>query len=61
MDDTHLTDQDIIQRFLQNESPRLFNALVRRHQSSVLQQCRRQLRDAEAAQDVSQEVWIRVF
>ena len=61
MDYTHLTDHEIAQRFVQTKEPRLFDELVRRHQSSVLQQCRKQLKDAEAAQDVSQEVWIRVF
>ena len=60
MDYTPLTDQEIIQRFLHNESPRLFDELVRRHQGSVLRQCRRKVRDADDAYDVSQEVWIRV-
>ena len=60
MDYTQLTDEEIIRHLVQGANPRLFDKLVRRHQSSVLRQCRRQLNDAEAAHDVSQEVWIRV-
>lgn len=61
MDYTTLTDSEITQRYAQDANPRLFAELVRRHQPSVLRQCRHQLKDAEAAHDVAQEVWIRVF
>ena len=60
MDYTQLTDGEIIGHLVQGPNPRLFNELVCRYQSSVLRQCRRQLKDTEAAHDVSQEVWIRV-
>ncbi len=61
MDYTTLTDPEIAQRYAQDANPRLFAELVRRHQPSVLRQCRHQLKDASAAPDVAQEVWIRVF
>ncbi len=61
MDYTTLTDSEIAQRYGQDANPRLFAELVRRHQPSVLRQCRIQLNDSSAAPDVSQEVWIRVF
>lgn len=57
---TSLTDKEIIGHLVQNPYPRLLEELVRRHQSSVLRQCRRKLKDTEAAHDVSQEVWIQV-
>ena len=61
MDYSPLTDSEIAQRYGQDANPRLFAELVRRHQPSVLRQCRYQLNDPSAAHDVSQEVWIRVF
>ena len=61
MDCTYLTDLEITQRYVQDADPRLFAELVRRHQPNVVQQCWRLVKDADVAQDISQEVWIRVL
>ncbi len=60
-----LDDETIIARFRRNNSeednPKLLAELVRRFQEDVAKECYRYLKDRDEAQDVSQEVWIRVI
>lgn len=55
-----LSDEEIINRMVQDSDQIFFEELIRRHYSNVLHQCLWRLKDTEAAYDVLQEVWIRV-
>ena len=65
MDHTKLSDASLIALFRQadpdDRDHRLLAILYQRHQKSVVHNCYGYLKDWEAAQDVSQEVWIRVM
>ena len=56
-----LTDEAIIHRLKAGTDPALLNELMERHQASVIRQCRLRIKDQEDAQDVSQEVFLRVL
>ena len=65
MDYSYLSDAALVTQLRQTESDehdhRLLSILYRRHHDSVVRKCYYYLKDWEAAQDVSQEVWIRVM
>ena len=65
MDHFQLSDAALIIQFRQTDpndgTHKLLAVLYQRHQQSVVRKCYYYLRDWEAAQDVSQEVWIRVL
>ena len=64
MSPDQLDDETIIARFRQDSeqnNPRLLAELVRRFQSEVVKECYRYVKNRDEAQDVSQEVWIRVI
>ncbi len=64
MSPDQLDDETTIARFRQDseqDNPRLLAELVRRFQSEVVKECYRYVKNQEEAQDVSQEVWIRVI
>ena len=56
-----LTDEELMCRFRQQKDAALFTELTIRHQDSIIRQCQHYLKDSEAAQDIAQEVLIRVF
>lgn len=55
-----LSDEALIHQYKADSNPALLEELVQRHQTSVIRQCRRYVKDYDAAQDVSQEVFLRV-
>lgn len=61
MDHLHFSDEMLVRVFVQEGNPQLFSELVHRYRAKVIQQCYRKMRDMDAAQDLSQEVWIQVF
>lgn len=56
-----LSDEEIVHRLKIDTDPVLLNELMQRHQASVLRQCQRYIRNREDAQDVAQEVFLRVL
>lgn len=54
------TDQELMRRLRAGETDRLGD-LYDRHGSGVLRHCRRMVGDVEAARDLTQEVFLRVF
>ncbi len=56
-----LSDEEIVYRLKTDTDPALLNELMQRHQASVLRQCQRYIRNREDAQDVAQEVFLRVL
>ena len=65
MDISIISDESLIAHFRQtdirNNDPKLLSLLFERHQESVVRRCRYYVKDLETAQDLSQEVWIRVL
>jgi RNA polymerase sigma factor (sigma-70 family) len=56
-----LSDEDLIQ-FIQNGGPeRYFSVLADRHQAYVLRKCKGFVKSDDEAEDLSQEVFIKVF
>src|SRR5262249_49748720 len=53
-----MDDWDLLQRFEQTRCERAFAELVARHAGLVYATCRRRLRDAHLAEDVTQAVFI---
>lgn len=62
---SELSDEDIITKFKATENENyksdLLSTLVKRHQDAVIRRCLFYLKDREEAQDISQEVWVRVL
>src|SRR4051794_4648404 len=52
------SDADLVRRFVRARDEEAFAALVARHGGLVLGVCRRALRDADAAEDAFQAVWL---
>ena len=57
---TRVDDATLVKR-ARDGDPRAFSELVRRHQSAVYRSCYRVLRDAEDAEDASQEAFLRAY
>ncbi len=57
----YLSDEEITRQLKENLCPILFTELINRYQLMIVQSCTRRLKSAEAAQDVSQEVLLRVL
>src|SRR5688572_15632944 len=53
-----MDDWDLLEQFRRARSERAFGELVRRHAGFVLGVCRRRLRDAHAAEDAAQAVFL---
>ena len=61
MDLSTLPDEELFSQFKQDRSPDYFAELFRRHEPHVVDKCYRHLKDRDDAQDVSQEVFLRLF
>lgn len=61
MDITTYSDEELLRQFQQNQDPSLFSELVRRYNSHILKKCQQHLKNKEDAQDVSQEVLLRLL
>ena len=55
-----LSDEELIVQLQQELKPRLMNELVARHRPTIVKNCYRHLRNREEAEDVAQEVLIRI-
>ena len=58
MEDRPLEDRQLLQRFVRDHSQEAFAALTARYVSLVYAVCRRELADAETAEDVTQAVFL---
>lgn len=56
-----LNDEAIIHQLKIDTDPALLNELMERHQANVIRRCRGYVKDHNDAQDVSQEVFLRVL
>ena len=58
-----LSDEELVRQILdaRDGDTRAFETLVRRHQASILANCRYLTRSADDAEDLAQEVFIKVF
>ena len=54
------SDDELMLAVTQNNAE-AYQTLVMRHQSSVLQQCEQRVGDHELAEDLTQDVFLRVF
>ena len=61
MDFSTLSDADLLNEFRQSNDPQPFTELVRRHETKVIKRCYQRLGDKNEAQDVSQEVFLRLL
>ena len=55
-----MTDHELIEQFIHGDE-NAFNNLVRRHQSWVLNFVEQTVRDSEAAKDISQDIFVKVY
>ena len=55
------SDEELLRQFQQNQDPSLFSELVRRYTAHILKRCQQHLKNKEDAQDVSQEVLLRLL
>ena len=55
-----LSDEALAFQFRDTADPALFAELMQRHQANVIRQCQHYVRDYATAQDLSQEVFMRV-
>ena len=58
MEDRPLQDRQLLQRFIRDNSQEAFAALTARYLNLVYAVCRRELGDADAAEDVTQAVFL---
>jgi RNA polymerase sigma factor (sigma-70 family) len=56
-----LTDEAVIEQFLTTRPTYCFETLYTRYQAKVLRRCLTMTRDAELAQDYTQDIFIRMF
>jgi RNA polymerase sigma factor (sigma-70 family) len=56
-----LTDEEVIQQFLTTRPTYCFETLYNRYHAKVLRRCLSMTRDAELAQDYTQDIFIRMF
>ena len=56
-----LSDEELLEEFKQNNDPKSFAELVRRHEVKIVERCYQRLKNREDAQDVSQEVFLRLL
>ncbi len=56
-----LSDEKLLHLFKQQQHPSVFSELVRRHRPYIVTRCYGILKDKDDAQDVAQEVLIRLF
>jgi RNA polymerase sigma-70 factor (ECF subfamily) len=61
MDVTTYSDEELFGKFQQNQDPHLFSELARRYTLHILKKCQQHLKNMEDAQDVSQEVLLRLL
>ncbi len=57
----YISDEEITRHLKENLCPILFTELINRYQLMIVHSCTRRLKSAEATQDVSQEVLLRVL
>ena len=55
-----LSDEALVQQIKEGADPRALGILLQRHQATVVQACHRLVKDRDTAQDLSQEVFMRV-
>lgn len=55
------SDEELLRQFQQNQDSSLFSELVRRYTPHILKKCQQHLKNKEDAQDVSQEVLLRLL
>src|SRR5271155_5107773 len=58
MEHTDINDIELLRRYCGDHSEEAFSELVRRHIDWVYSVCRRQMRDADLAEDVTQVVFM---
>ena len=56
-----LSDEALAQQYKANQDPNLINELLRRHQAQVVRACKQFVKDYDTAQDIAQEVFLRVL
>ena len=56
-----LSDEELLEEFKRNNDAKPFAELVQRYEAKVTERCRRRLKNKEDAQDVSQEVFLRLL
>ena len=56
-----LSDEALVQQIKTTADPALLGILVQRYQTTVVQACYRYVKDHDTAQDLSQEVFLRVL
>ena len=61
MDLSILPDEELLNRFKESHNPDFFSELIRRYEPYVLKNCYQHLKSKDDAQDVSQEVFLRLF
>ncbi len=61
MPTSSLSDEALVQQIKATADPALLGALVQRYQTTVVQACYRYVKDHDTAQDLSQEVFLRVL
>ncbi|MDH5609983.1 MAG: RNA polymerase sigma factor [Cyclobacteriaceae bacterium] len=57
----HFSEEELIRLIRTDGNWRYFSELVYRHEEYVIQKCRGFVKDQEAARDLSQEIFIKIF
>lgn len=57
----NLSDQEVVERFMDTQKPRYFDALYDRYSSKVFSKCLAILRDRGMAEDATQDIFTRIF
>ncbi len=56
-----LSDEMMVERLKESFDPKLFATLTERYKKKIVQRCQSMVKDEDAAQDLTQEVFIKVF
>lgn len=56
-----LSDEQLVSLYQENTDARVFSILVKRHEKGVLSKCFSYVLDQDTAEDLCQEVWIKLF
>jgi RNA polymerase sigma-70 factor (ECF subfamily) len=61
MIEKHIADEELIRVLQHDGNLRYFSLLTERHESTILRQCKRYVKDEDTAEDLCQEVLIKLF